>query len=346
MTTLSFYARGDGSSANNAALNVENQSQQQTVLLTFDSGTSGDLILGYNGGATDPDTTVIINGISYSFNVELTGVLPLGNPKTPDPLEGKTVTVISVDINGSIERFFFVNDGSGTLALMNGFGNGAIALTNVTYTPPPVHICFCGGTKILTPTGYQEVAALEAGDLVLTDAGQAKPIVWVGRSEVTLSELLRAPERWPVCIAAHAIAPGVPSSDLLVSAQHRVVLADTTAELLFGEERVLVAAKHLVGLIADWVKPVAAVTYHHILLERHDMLMSNGLATESLQPSIRSFAGISHEAQRSLADAVPDGALPGYFRRQDALRSLKPHEARVLAERMFGRTTNLHRALG
>lgn len=344
MTTLSFYARGDGSSANNAALNVENLSQQQTVLLTFDSGTSGDLILEYNGGATDPDTTVLINGISYSFNVELTGDLPLGSPKTPDPLEGKTVTVISVDINGSIERFFFVNDGSGTLALMNGFGNGAIALTNANFAPPPVHICFCGGTMILTPDGFREVATLAAGDLVLTDNGEAKPIVWVGRSEVSVAELLRAPERWPVRIAAHAIAPDVPFSDLLVSAQHRVVLADTTVELLFGEERVLVAARHLVGLIADWVKPVAAVTYHHILLERHDLVMSNGLASESLQPSIRSFAGMSHNARRSLSDAVPEGALQGYFRRQDALRSLKPHEAKVLTARMFGVASNSHRA--
>lgn len=101
MSTLSFYARGDGSSANNAALNVENPSQQPTVLITFDSGTSGDLVLEYNGGAVDPDTTVIINGISYNFNVELTGTLPLGNSKTPDPLEGKTITVISAVINGS-----------------------------------------------------------------------------------------------------------------------------------------------------------------------------------------------------------------------------------------------------
>lgn len=345
MTTLSFYARGDGSSANNAALNVENQSQQPTVLLTFDSGASGDLILEYNGGATDPDTTVIINGISYSFSVELTGELPLGSPKTPDPLEGKTVTVISVDINGSIERFFFVNDGSGTLALMDDFGNGAIALTNASFTPPPVHICFCGGTMILTPDGYREIATLAAGDLILTDEGEAKPIVWVGSSEVSVTELLRAPERWPVRIAAHAIAPGVPFSDLLVSAQHRVVLADTTAELLFGEDSVLVAAKHLVGFMADWVKPVAAVTYHHILLECHDMVISNGLATESLQPSIRSFSGMSDEARRSLADAVSDGALSEYFRRKDALRSLKPHEARVLAGRMFGQAANLYRAL-
>ena len=79
MATLSFFARGDASSANNAALNVQNQSQQPTVLITFDSGLDGDIVLDPNGGAPDPDTTVSIDGVSYEFVLELTGGLPLGN---------------------------------------------------------------------------------------------------------------------------------------------------------------------------------------------------------------------------------------------------------------------------
>lgn len=336
MPTLSFYARGDGSSANNAALNVENKSQQPTVLLTFDSGPSGDLVLETNGGAADPDTTVTINGTSYNFIVELTGDLPLGNNKTPDPLEGKTVTVISVVINGKVERFFFVNDGSGTLTLMDQFGNGAIALNNANFNPPPVFICFCGGTGISTPTGYRKVEMLRIGDLVLNDQGETRPIVWIGHTVVSRYEMINAPERRPIRIAAHAIEPGVPFSDLYVSAQHRVVLGHSASELLFGEQSVMVAAKHLVGSIADRVMPDAAVAYYHILLEDHDMLISNGMATESLQPSLTGFAGISHDTQSSLIDAVSKGVLQGYFRRPDAMPSLKAYEAEVLARQMFG----------
>ncbi len=340
MTTLSFYARGDGSSANNAALNVENQSQQPTVQLTFDSGPTGDIVLEHNGGAEDPDTTVIINGISYNFRVELTGDLPLGSPKVPDPLEGKTITVISVVIGGNTERFFFVNDGSGTPALMDQFRNGAIALDNTDFAPPPVLICFCGGTEISTPAGYRKVETLQIGDLVLTDQADAKPIAWIGRTEVSPAQMLAEPERRPIRIAANALAPGVPFSDLYVSAQHGVVLKGPETELLFGERSVLVGAKHLVGSAVDRVIPTAAVTYYHLFLEDHDMVISNGLVSESLQLSQRAFAGMSHDAQRSLSDALPEGALQACFQRPASLRSLKSHEAGVLVQKMFGKQSN------
>lgn len=334
MTTLSFYARGDGSSANNAALNVENTSQQPTVLLTFDSGPTGDLVLEYNGGANDPDTTVIINGISYNFTVELTGGLPIGDGKVPDALEGKQVTVISVVIDGTTERFFFVSDGSGTMALMNQFGNGAISLTNADFAPPPVYICFCRGTEISTPTGYRKIETLRKGDLVLNDKGEAKPVLWVGESEVSVSEMLQSPECRPIRIAADVVAPGVPFADLFVSAQHRVVLDDPAAMLYFGEGRVMIAAKHLVGLMAEQVMPDAATTYYHLLLEEHEMVVSNGMVSESYQPALRAFRGLPPATARSLAEALPDHVLQGFFDRPDAMISLKPHEAISLVRRM------------
>lgn len=334
MTTLSFYARGDGSSANNAALNVENPTTQQTVQLTFDSGLTGDIVLEYNAGAPDPDTKVIINGISYNFKVELTGVLPLGNPKVPDPLEGKQVTVVSVVIAGVTERFFFVTDGSGTLSLINQFGNGAIPLKNANFAPPPVYICFCSGTEILTPAGYRKIQTLRIGDHVLTHTGDAKSILWIGHTDVSFAEMLRTPERRPIRIAAHAIAPGVPFCDLYMSAQHRIVLDNASAELLFGERQVLVAAKHLVGSFAAPALPAGAIAYYHLLLADHDMVISNGLASESLQLSPRVVAGLADHAQMSLARAVPAGVLQQYFSRADALFALKASETKVLTARM------------
>ncbi len=336
MTTLSFYARGDGSSANNAALNVENTSQQPTVLITFDSGPTGDLVLEHNGGANDPDTTVTINGTSYNFKVELTGGLPTGNGKVPDPLEGKDITVISVVIGGSTERFFFVTDGSGSMSLMNQFGNGAISLSNANFSPPPVFICFCLGTEISTPSGYRKIETFRAGDLVLNDRGEAKPILWIGKSEASFAEMLHAPERRPVRIASGDIAPSVPFSDLMVSSQHRVVLDDPAALLYFGERRVMVAAKHLVGLIAERVMPVAATTYYHLLLEEHELVLSNGMLSESFQPSLRAYRGLPQEMARSLSERLSDYDLQEFFDRPDAMISLKPHEAGAIVRAVQG----------
>ena len=336
MGTQSFYARGDGSSANNAALNVENKSQQPTVKITFDSGPTGDLTLEYNGGLPDPDTTVIIDGVRYNFTLELTGSLPFDNRKVPDPLEGLQVTVISVVIDGSIERFFFVSDGSGTQALMNQFGNGAIALTDANFAPPPVYVCFCDGTDIATPNGPRKVETLRSGDLVITDTGAAKPILWIAHSILAPSMINNAPELRPIRIRAGAIKHDVPTADLYVSAQHRVVLEGALAELMFGEHRVLVAAKHLVGTVADWVSPDAPVSYYHLLLEDHDLVLSNGLASESFQPSQRAISGMSADAQMSLGAVLDEHVLLKFFRRPNALISLSRFEARSLCSAMFG----------
>ena len=57
-----------------------------------------------------------------------------------------------------------------------------------------------------------------------------------------------------------------------------------------GEDEVLVAAKHLVGM--DGVEQVAAgaVSYIHILFERHEIVCADGAWSESFQPSRRMLA--------------------------------------------------------
>ncbi len=341
MATKSFYARGDSSTANNATLNVMNSSRQPTVLITFDSGPNGDLVLERNGGAADPDTTVIIDGVSYNFKLEQTGNLPTNHDKVPDPLEGKQVTVISVVINGAYTRFFFVTDGSGTMSLMNQFGNGALSLTDNTFTPPDIQICFCQNTDILTPAGNKKVESLKLGDLVIRHRGDAVPILWIGQSTVTVEDMRRDATRRPIRIAANSFGQGVPSADLYVSAQHRVVLEGDWCEYYFAEPRVLVPAKHLVGLAADVVTPNTDINYYHILLDDHDLLISNGLLTESFQPSLRSYNGISAQMRQSLSGTVKQELLQALFKRPDAMRSLKASEARVLIKNFFTAQTPL-----
>lgn len=335
-TSISFYARGDGSSANNAALNVDNLSQQAVVLLTFEASPGGDILLEANGGAPDPDTTVLINGVRYNFTVELTGGLPLSNGKVPAPLEGKTITVISTVIDGVTERFFFVNDGTGSLSLMNQFGNGAIALTNTDFAPPPVYVCFCTGTKILTPSGYRKIETLIRGDLVVTAQGEPKPIVWIGQTQASVEDMRRDPDRRPIRIKANSISPGVPSSDLDVSAQHRIAIQNPHAALLFGEASVMVRAKHLAGSIAEILMPRAPVSFFHLLLDEHDMVIANGLETESFQPSLRNYLGLPPRMKKTFNSDVGPELLDGLFDRPDAMSTLKSHEAGVLMAYMLG----------
>ena len=201
--------------------------------------------------------------------------------------------------------------------------------------PPPVYICFCRGTDILTPDGYRKIETLRIGDLIINEMGAAKPIRWISYTTASIMEMFRDPNRRPVRIPANAIEPGVPSSDLFVSAQHRVVLEDASAELLFGQNKVLAIAKHLVGSIAEWAMPASTVEYYHLLLDSHDIVIANNLASESFQLSLRGFAGMSHEAQRSLTEALPDAELQEYFNKADVLPTLAAFETKVLTKHMF-----------
>jgi hypothetical protein len=327
MAQISFFARGDGSSANNANLNIENTNTQPTVLLTFDSGATGDLIFESNGGSPDPDTTVVINGTEYNFTVELVGVLPIGHGKVPDPLEGKTVAIISVVINGQTERFFFVTDGSGTQVLMDEFGGGAVTLGSVIITPPP--FCFCAGTSIATPSGLRNVERLRAGDLVLTSEGCARQVIWVGSTRISAEALLQQPHLRPILIRAGSFGFGAPTADLYVSPQHRLVVRHSFCELLFAEEEVLVAAKFLVGSLAEVAEVAGDVEYVHVLLQDHEILLGNGLASESFQPT-RRMIDVMGSPARARLEAVIDTLDQDLLHRKDSLRSLRHHEAMVL----------------
>jgi hypothetical protein len=327
MAQINFFARGDGSSANNANLNIENLNTQPTLLLTFDSGTNGDLIFESNNGSPDPDTTVFINGIEYNFTVELVGVLPTGSAKVPDALEGKTVAIISVVINGQTERFFFVTDGSGTQVLMDEFGQGAVSLGNVIITPPP--FCFCAGTSIATPSGPRDVECLQAGDLVLTSDGSARQAIWVGSTRLSAEILHQQPHLRPIVVRVGSFGFGLPNADLYVSPQHRVVVRHSLCELLFAEEEVLVAAKFLVGTLAEVAELASDIEYVHVLLQEHDILLGNGLPSESFQPA-RRMIDVMGSATRSTLEAVIGTLDQDLLQRKDGLRSLRHHEAVVL----------------
>ena len=337
MATISFFARRDSITANNAVLNPIGTNTAPTTTITFtDNGGAGDLLLDRNGGLVDPDTQVIISGVTYNFTVQLVGTLPLGSPRVPDVLEGKQVALITVVVGGQTREYFFVTDGTATLAQMNSIGNGAIPLNALNTNPPPFYPCFCAGTLIETPFGSLVVELLSVGDFVLNEAGDACQILWVGRSRIGLTELRSNPKLAPIRIPAGAFGTAGPTADLFVSPQHRIAIASPLAELLFGEPRVLAAAKHLVGTFAETVELVEDVEYFHVLTEAHEIVFSNGLLTETFQPACRTIDIMIPEARKALEDVLSVLGREDMFSRLDALPSLNRAEAQLLATEILG----------
>ena len=56
------------------------------------------------------------------------------------------------------------------------------------------------------------------------------------------------------------------------------------AELFFGEEEVLVAAVHLVNADTIHRAPRRHVDYHHLMFDRHEVILAEGIPTESFYP--------------------------------------------------------------
>lgn len=134
-------------------------------------------------------------------------------------------------------------------------------------------ICFATGTRIATARGEVAVEDLRVGELMVTAHGGAalQPVVWLGH---TRTNVARHPDRAkvaPVLIKAGALADGVPHRDLRVSPDH--------AMFLDGH---LVPAKQLVNgtsIVQELWCP--EVTYWHVELPAHGLLVSEGAVSES-----------------------------------------------------------------
>ena len=204
---------------------------------------------------------------------------------------------------------------------------GTIAFTEIEHV---VIICFTPGTQILTGRGAVAVETLGPGDLVMTRDNGLQPLRWVGSRKLSYAELLARPEFQPVRIGAGALAGAGPDRSMLVSPQHRVLVEGARAEMYFGESEVLVPAKHLIGL-AEITRalPAEGVTYIHILFDRHEIVQSDGIWTESFQPAERTLNALDESARAEVLELFPELAsdATGF---PAARLSLKAHEAKVL----------------
>ena len=69
-----------------------------------------------------------------------------------------------------------------------------------------------------------------------------------------------------------------------MSAQHKILVSGWRAELLFGKDEILVAATHLVNADTIHRAPRRYVDYHHLMFDRHEVLLTEGVPAESFYP--------------------------------------------------------------
>ena len=162
---------------------------------------------------------------------------------------------------------------------------------------PEEVVCFLAGTRIETPDGAVAVETLAPGHHVRTLDRGPQPVRWIGRSSVCgLGRLA------PVCISAGALGN---DRDLFLSPNHRVLVRSSTAELWYGQPEVLVPAKALVDGVRIRTVPILRADYLHIVLDDHQMVFSEGIATETLFTGTMTQDILDAEAAEQLRMQAP-----------------------------------------
>jgi len=130
--------------------------------------------------------------------------------------------------------------------------------------------CFASGTRLATPVGEQPVETLAVGDVLLTADGALRPIAWIGRFSVDCSRHQRPLDVWPVRVSANAFGSSMPHRDLWLSPDHAVLLGDA-----------LIPIRYLVNGTTIVQESRGEITYWHVALPKHDVLLAEGLPCES-----------------------------------------------------------------
>jgi Ca2+-binding RTX toxin-like protein len=280
-----------------------------------DSITGTETVFGGGGAGAGPDDTDRIDVTAFGIEYGWSSVVIVRDSTNPNS-------------SAYEDGFVYLFSGPGPYDPINNPGDiiGTIRFENIE----SFAICFTPGTMILTDRGEVAVEALCAGDMVMTRDNGLQPLRWVGHRRLTQLDLVADPDLQPVRIAKDALRGEGPARSMMVSPQHRVLITGARAELLFGTDEVLVPAKHLVGQAdATRVLPEDGVTYIHLLFDRHEIVQSDGIWTESFQPAERSLNALEAEVRDEILKLFPELAVDGdgFL---GARLSLKAHEARVL----------------
>jgi Hint domain len=287
-----------------------------------------------SGAVISGGTVEVVSGgnvgssISFATN---SGTLQIDGPNTPGLLlagttisgfvPGDMIDLTGVDysapnsvfVNGSDQLQFTEGGNTYEIQLFGDFTGDTFHLaadnggpgpgTEITETP-----CYCPGTLIRTPRGQKKIEKLKIGDKVMTAAGAARPIKWIGRRSYGGRFVMGRKDILPVCIKAGALGDNVPRRDLWISPNHALYL-----------DGMLIEAKDLInGVSVVQTDSAERVEYIHVELETHDVIIAEGALAESyIDDDNRLLFQNAHEYREKYAEVASGRAQYCAPRRDD-----------------------------
>lgn len=285
---------------------------------TLDGGAGNDTMSGgddrdvfYNVNAGD-DVDGGAGGDDYDV-LDLVGSAPIGGTLN--------VTVTGPDSNGNgVDGFVTYYDADGNTT-------GTLNFEEIEEIVP----CFTPGTMVATPKGERPVEELREGDKVITRDNGIQEIRWVGEKAMRWQDFAINQHLKPILVQAGSLGNGLPERDLMVSPNHRLLVANDRTALYFEEREVLVAAKHLIDNKGVHKVDTMGTSYIHFMFDHHEVVLSNGAWTESFQPGDMSLKGIGNAQRTEIFELFPElEKVKGLENYASARRTLKKHEAKIL----------------
>jgi hypothetical protein len=189
----------------------------------------------------------------------------------------------AIDLTKVDAPSFFVSYTPGTLALGDALGTFATInmvgnyQTSDFYIKPDgnggtdILLCMATGTKLSTVEGWCKVEKLEPGNRMMTASGESRPVRWIGRRVVNLAKHPYPEKVCPVRVLKGTFGFNCPQTDVLLSPDHAVFT-----------DGVLIPIRYLIN--GDSIRQEfdrSTITYYHVELDRHDVLIADGLQVES-----------------------------------------------------------------
>ena len=187
------------------------------------------------------------------------------------------------------------NSNTANFTVTSGFGTNTLEAA-----------CFLAGTRIATPEGERPVEGLAIGDPVCTADGRDVPVRWIGRQVLRATIGREGEHLRPVRIRAGALGHGLPRTDLMVTADHGMIL----------DGLVINAGALVNGDTIDWVPLAdlpASFTVYHVETEAHDVILANGAPAETFIDYVGRSAFDNHAEYLALYGCeriIPEMARP------------------------------------
>jgi Ca2+-binding RTX toxin-like protein len=299
----------------------------------IDAGIDDDLVYGGRGN----DTINGGEGVDTLYGGADRDVFIVGRGEGNDDFidgneGGDDFDTLDLSGAGPLRIDYENNPENGTVTFMDDDGNdtGTLTFRNIENVIP----CFTPGTLIATPKGEVPVESLRAGDLIITRDNGIQEIRWTGAKHLDWAALSANPHLKPIMIRQGSLGNGLPERDMLVSPNHRMLVANDRTALYFAEHEVLVAAKHLTGARGVQAIDSMGTTYIHFMFNRHEVVLANGAWTESFQPGDQTLKGMGNAQRNEIFELFPElRDEVGIESYASARRTLKRHEASLLTAR-------------